>query len=474
MNDPNPLVNTGTIPRVRPWATVIGSVGLAILPLLTLNYRPVDDDLWLHLRVGAVIADGRSFGLPDPLVALADRAYVPTQWLAEVAMTRLYDASGLLGVSVVRLLLIGLLALALAGAARLRAPIGAASPAAALLLFCTAAAWGERPQLAGLVCFAVAAAIWARSAVLRRAPWRVLFLAYLWPMVHGTWVLGVALAAAYTLRALSMGRPRPWRYVAGCAGIGGLSFALAAATPLGLTGLTEPWAVAGAARMTANEWQPPAWDNVLYVLVLAAAAFAAISALRRRQWDDMALSLAAAVAATSMVRLIAVGAVLLAGPLAAALVRRGRAIDRRTETRIWLATAGAFLVLGGYQVLAARAPSPPVPATIASGLRALPDGSVVDVDARVVGWVQWHDPHLRVLKDLRAEVYSPATVTQHTAFVAAEPGWQKFAADRQVVAAVVEGESALRRALAASGDWRQVAAGRDGQGHLDLELWVHR
>lgn len=226
--------------------------------------------------------------------------------------------------------------------------------------------------------------------------------------------------------------------------------------------------------MTANEWQPPAWDNVLYVLVLAAAAFAAISALRRRQWDDMALSLAAAVAATSMVRLIAVGAVLLAGPLAAALVRRGRAIDRRTETRIWLATAGAFLVLGGYQVLAARAPSPPVPATIASGLRALPDGSVVDVDARVVGWVQWHDPHLRVLKDLRAEVYSPATVTQHTAFVAAEPGWQKFAADRQVVAAVVEGESALRRALAASGDWRQVAAGRDGQGHLDLELWVHR
>ena len=56
-----------------------------VAELIRLRTAP-DVDLWLHLRLGAELRDGTRFGaLPDPLVVLADRPYVPTQWLSEVA-----------------------------------------------------------------------------------------------------------------------------------------------------------------------------------------------------------------------------------------------------------------------------------------------------------------------------------------------------------------------------------------------------
>ena len=85
------------------WWVAAGAVTAA---LLTVRSRP-DVDLWLHLRIGGLLRDGARFeGLPDPLAVLPDRTYVPTQWLAQVSMSGLYDAGGMAAIQLLRVILV--------------------------------------------------------------------------------------------------------------------------------------------------------------------------------------------------------------------------------------------------------------------------------------------------------------------------------------------------------------------------------
>ena len=94
--------------RRAPSPAAVGAglaVGLLTAMLLRIRTTP-DVDLWLHLRIGDLLNAGQQFGSgPDPLAALADRPYVPTQWLAQRAMAWTWSAAGMTGIQVVRLLL---------------------------------------------------------------------------------------------------------------------------------------------------------------------------------------------------------------------------------------------------------------------------------------------------------------------------------------------------------------------------------
>ncbi len=238
----------------------------------------VDVDVWLHLRLGRELRAGEWFGsLPDPLVVLADRAYVPTQWLAEVVGSLAVDTAGLLGLRVLRLVALLLLMAAVYATARRAMTPARATGVVVLVAATTAAAWAERPQVAGLALAAVTVLLWDRTLADGRPRWVLVPIAWVWAMLHGTWALGLGFGGLAVLVALLTRRSTlRWR---GVLGVLAAAVAVTAATPLGPRLLLEPFVVSASARGGVNEWQPPAFTNPLYLLVLVVAAVVVLRAL---------------------------------------------------------------------------------------------------------------------------------------------------------------------------------------------------
>lgn len=438
-------------PLVIAWGVYAVLAGL----LLRLRTAP-DVDLWLHLRIGRSLRDGEWFGtLPDPLTALADRPYVPTQWLAQMGTSVVDDVAGVTGVHAVRaLLLVALAGLLAATARRWAGPLAAVVVATAALV-ATSAAWGERPQLLGLVLAAWSLHLWAGTLVDGRPRWSLLAVAWLWSAVHGSWPLGVGFGVLVLL-ALALGPrpgPVPW---------GRLSVLLTGTAlvpvlgPLGPRALVEPFVVGMAARSTVNEWKPPSPGNPLLVLVLLLALVVLVRLVRARRLDLPALLLAgAAVAlAASSVRTIAVGALLVVPALARTL-RTGSAPARR-EWLPGLVVAVVFLLVPG--VVLGGPEAGPLPRTVGAAVDRLPAGTPTVVDAYASGWVLWAHPQVRVLRDLRAEVYSPATAAAYEAFSATGPGWEAYADEHDVGAVLTRVGEPLDRGLSGAAGWSRAAA----------------
>ncbi|MBM6400932.1 hypothetical protein [Phycicoccus sonneratiae] len=436
------------------WGVCVALVAVVV----RLRGQP-DVDLWLHLRIGTELRSGRWFGvLPDPLALAADRPYLPTQWLAERAMVLVHEVAGVTGLHLVRALLLVALAGLLHAVARLWAgPVAAAVVATAAVL-ATSAAWGERPQLAGVVAAALALLLWCRTLVDGRARWALVPLSWVWATVHGSWPVGVAFGGL-VLVALALERPRPpvrWGRVTA---VLGATAVVPALTPLGPRLLLEPFAVGAAARAGVNEWRAPSPGNPLLVLVLLLAALVLVRLARSRRLDPAALLLTAAgvtLAATS-VRTIALGALLLVPALARA---HRAAIPREAVRREWWPAVAAGLVLLVVPGVVLGGPAGgPLPASVDAAVDRLPAGTPVAVDAYASGWVLWAHPGVRVLRDLRAEVYTPAAAAAYEDFERARPGWPAYADAHDVGAVVWRAGEPLDRALAADGGWTRTAAG---------------
>ncbi len=335
------------------------------------------------------------------------------------------------------------------------------------VLVASAAGWGERPQLLGLVLTAVALFLWSGTLADLRPRWALVPLTWLWAMCHGTWAVGVAVGGI-VLVALVLDRRRaavPW---------GGLVVLLAATalapalTPLGPRLLLEPFAVGTAARATVGEWQSPAPSNPLLVLVALLTVAVVVRLVATHRIDPAALLLAAAgvgLAAWS-VRTIALGALLLAPALARAFRPTTPVPRRRAELWPALAAALALLVVPG--VVWGGPEDGPLPGRVDLAVAALPPGIHTAVDAPASGWVLWAHPDVRVLRDLRAEVYRPTTAAAYEDFFSARPGWQEYAAAHDVRAVVVRDGEPIDDALAGAPGW--VTAARDD----GWALWTRR
>ena len=478
-------------PRVRrasvffTWGAAV-CLGVVTGLMLRVRTRP-DVDLWLHVRIGDLLRSGERFrDASDPLAALADRPYVPTQWLAQVGMSAVYEGTGMTGLQVVRLVLVIALAGAVLVSCRVTTAPAPALFATAITMFGTGAAWGERPQLVGLVLLAVTVGLWWRASDRRRAPWVVVPLAWIWTMLHGSWLLGAAVGIVVLVGAALDQRWRG-RTLAQCVAVVAASLAASLATPLGWDAVIEPFRVSSLARLSVHEWQRPAPDNPLLLVVLASAVIALLGLLRSswRRWTR-ALTVVFAVALTVwMVRTIAVGAIVLAPALAHGLssIRRhtgrespdepiisGSGEDGPEPSRERLALVLAAVLalgLGGAHIITNPFRAP-VSEAVSSSLAALPPGTVLAVDGRAVGWVQWAHPNRRPLRDLRAEVYSPDVAHAYKQFQEARPGWQDYAESHGVTAVLADRSEELDPALAGAPDW--TAQAEDAR----FRLWVHQ
>ncbi|WP_299442794.1 hypothetical protein [uncultured Phycicoccus sp.] len=436
------------------------AAALAALTALLLRFRnAVDVDVWLHLRIGRELRRGEWFGsLPDPLVVLADRAYLPTQWLAEILGSLIVDAAGLAGLRVLRLLALLVLFAATYATARRAMTPARATGVVVLVAATTAAAWAERPQVAGLALAAVTVLLWDRTLADGRPRWVLVPIAWVWAMLHGTWALGLAFGGLAVLVAL-LTRRSTTRWP-GVMGVLAAAVAVTAATPLGPRLLLEPFAVSASARAGVNEWQPPTVTNPLYLLVLAAVAVIVLRTLTRRPVDPAALAfaLAAAGLAAYSVRTVAFAALLLVPALVRAFPSARSPSFSRREAGPLVAAAVVIALAPG--VVWGAPSSGPLGSSVDAALAGLPGGTVAAVDVRVSGWVLAEHPGLRPLRDLRAEVYTPSTAAAYESFTDAEPGWQAYADEHGVEVVVAAEDEALDRALSADPGW--VPAADDG------------
>lgn len=470
----------------RLWLSAV-SAGLITGLLLRVRTTP-DVDLWLHLRIGDFLRSGRRFGpSSDPLAVLADREYVPSQWFSQASMSAVYEAAGMTGIQVARLLLVVGLGSALLVACRLTAGPAAALFATSITMFAAAASWGERPQLAGMVLLALTTALWWRACVRGSVPWAVIPVTWVWTMVHGSWVLGVAVSMVLFFGGVL---DRCWRgrTIVRVAAVPVLSVTATLMTPLGVHGLLEPFRVSAVARLTANEWQRPALDNPLLLVVLAAAVVVLLGLVRSSQhwWARAFTVVTSVVLALWMVRTIAVGAIVLAPALAhglAHLTRRpvphlgpksgnaGQANhgsrDPHPEWPAWVLAVALVLALGGSHIATTNFGAP-VSARVSAALSSLPADSVLAVDGRAVGWAQWAHRDRRPLRDLRAEVYSIPVATGYENFQEARSGWQKYADAQGMTSVLADRERPLDAALLGEPSWTVVAE------DSDFRLWVHR
>jgi hypothetical protein len=473
--------------RPRSRTGVAGAcLGLVVGLLLRVRSSP-DVDLWLHLRIGDLLRSGAQFDRgSDPLAVLADREYVPTQWLAQMAMSALYEAGGMVGIQAVRLLLVLALGAAVLAGCRALAGPAPALFATALTMFGAAAAWGERPQLAGLVLLALTGALWWWASERSSVPWGVVPVAWLWSTLHGTWLLGVGVGVVL-LTGGAFDRRWRGRTLLLVAGVPVASLFVAGLTPLGPDALLEPLRVSSVAGLTANEWQRPEADNPLLLVVLTAVVISLLGLVRspRRRWTRALTVLAGAALAMWMVRTIAVGAVVIAPALAHGLeslvTRPSRAagepgdvpVSARPQVRAgrewpaWALAAALVVLLAGTHI-ATTDFGPPVTDRVSAAVAALPDDARLAVDGRAVGWAQWAHRDRRPVRDLRAEVYSVPVALAYEDFQDARPGWQDYAAAQGITAVLANRERPLDQALSGETAWTSVAE------DPEFRLWVRR
>jgi hypothetical protein len=218
---------------------LIVPLALAGLAALAATRVPVSDsDFFWHLAVGRdIVADG----VPRVDVyswTVAGKAVLPDQWLGELLMYAAYATGSWSGTIALRALAVGTLIGIVAWTALAERPrrpliaVLASLPAIGVSRF----AWTDRPELFGLVCFAILIAL---LRAVRRGS-RIAFalcvpLVLLWANLHGSYALGLGLVLVVAVERAIVDPSRRRQY----AGIAIACVVATFVTPAGLATWTS-------------------------------------------------------------------------------------------------------------------------------------------------------------------------------------------------------------------------------------------
>jgi hypothetical protein len=398
---------------------VIGTCALyAVIVLLALPQVLVQDS-WLTL------VDGREIvrhGLPAHdhfAVWTSGDSWIDQQWLAQLVFYGLFALGGL---KLVLLSHVGLLTAAFGSAlasARLR---GASEKSVCLAGFVAmlAAPWELqfRAQTLGTLLF-----VWVLALLLadsRRPSRRVLLVLPLlafWANVHGTVLLGAALAAVRAVTILVRRTEPHWRLRAGLLLVGAPLCTFASPYGLSLVGYYH--------RIVANplmsefvvEWKastPSRNTAVFYLLAFLTVWLVARATSRLTAFERLALfvtMLGGLWAIRSITWFVLTDLMVLPLALDAALPSRPRRARFRTY-RIWTAIGAAGLVLIGAGAAAAASTSYYLKTWPTKALPAIREATAkpstrVFADDRYADWLVWELPELRgrIAYDVRFELF---------------------------------------------------------------------
>lgn len=422
--------------RVPALALLLGALFGVLVSL-----QPVgDSDLFWHVEAGRRTLAG---ALPRADVfswTVAGAPVFTDQWLGDVLLAgarTLGDWRGVLALRVVAVAALVTVIVATAMAARPGRPIVAAAaalPAIALSRF----AWTDRPELLGLVCFAVLVGLLRGGD---RGLLVSIALLAIWTQLHGSFAIGLALIlTTCAVRALTERRDR-WRFVP-------IASAAVVATLLGPSGVAT-WTSSGGhflapPRYIAEEGVPDTSTlaGVLFFTTLGLLLASALLSRRRASLEELAILLPVAFVSFTAARhmpLLAIAAV----PFLAERLPDPFAPWRERASRSGRASGMVGPRSGRAAVAVASAVTLALAISIADGrvdeagypraaLAAVPSGTGLLNRYEWGGWLMYAAPRTPVFIDGRLFPYVPGVLEDYRAILNAHPGWEAVAERRGV------------------------------------------
>ena len=443
-------------------AAPLGTLVVLLVILTQRASRPLGNyDTWFHLRMGAEFWGPWSVGHPGRLSEFATSQWVPSQWLTEVAASRFEAWWGLPGVAWFFGVLYLVFALAVYGSCRQNSGPLISVIATVLAVLGAGFALSARPQMVSLILLSVTLTAWLRTSRDHRARWWLVPMTWLWASAHGLWSVGVLLGMVCCL-ALLLERQMRRRQLLRAVAIPVLSAVAALLTPVGPRLLTTQTAVMVRSGLI-PEWGPTSFHDLpaLCVALMVAAVFAVW--MRRGEplaWNQVLLVLLATGLTMYSLRLVAVGALLIAPIFADALQTflTDRSPARRASgelVTISVSTAACAVVLALTVPHTADAPAG-VPSGMASRLQSLRPGSAVLNTDYLGGWIEWRFPRLNPVLDGMFDAYPVRYIRRYDDAAALKPGWQRFVEQSGAEVAVLRTRSPLAAALEDQLAWRPV------------------
>lgn len=408
-----------------------------------------DSDVFWHLVLGRQALQGY-IALPESLSSLSWTATTfagsSDQWLGQTLLALAFDAGGWSGIVALRAVAVALLVgLIVYGAVRERParPLGAvlaALPAVALSRF----VWTERPELFGIVCFALLVVLLRRAQAGEvRAMYWIPPLIVLWANLHGSFALGAVLVV---LVAIDGAIARPGlRPIYATLAIGSLVATLL--TPAHLDAWTAPGFHLLHPPRAIQEWSVPdvtTLPGAIFALAVFATFATALFSRQRAPREAVVLLpvLFVSLIATRQLPLFAIAAapylaahggdalgeiaalIRLRLPLLADAARRpGRTVDA-------IALAIAAVVLAVSVATGVAAPDlAGFPVAAVPQLRPGP-GLLNQYDWG--GYLIWAAPRTPVFVDGRLVPYLGPIMDDYTTVVGVHPGWRDVIARRRI------------------------------------------
>jgi len=433
--------------------------------------RLLTPDAYLDLYAGRWIA---AHGLPrhDPFTVEGHgRAWIDQQWLAHVVYYRMWQLGGYALVGALSALLV---AIAVGVAAwlivrRTGSPgitLAVLIPAYLLMLTHTQI-WAESfaiPLFALLV-----ALIYddqrqpdTRARVLLSIP-----LLAVWANLHGTVLMGAAIAAAYGMWGLVTGRSR-----SRCIALVLLSPLAAVATPYGadIGGYYRSVLGNAAIRQNVNIWGPWSADSffsIHFAATVLLAATAVVWAVRRGESPNAVpavLAAGAVVAGVYAVRYqiwFAIPGAIVAAEALAFTSGGARTLFGQTTRRaagavpIVAAAISAIVLAGTSNATFQRAVPTATVTAVARTMRHMPCTRVM-ADYAVAPALLWQHPELasRVGFDTRFEIYPQSRIVGWFRFNDGAPGWDAATGGYHLLAISSSRHPELAARIRTASDWR--------------------
>jgi hypothetical protein len=388
-----------------------------------------DGDTYLHIAAGERMLAEHAILFHDPFsYTFAGAPWQAHEWLAEIAMASAYQAGGWSG-------LIGLFAMAAAlTAAILAYTLGrwleplAQAITTILALSCMTGSLLARPHLLALPLLVIWAAELVTARSEQRAPsWLLLPVMTVWVNIHGSFLLGLALAGGLALEALAHDAGaraktlRDW----GLFGAGALCACLI--NPHFIQGVTFPLALMGTSGLAnVDEWQPMDFSHLqpaawvvaaaLYVLLSRGVKISAVRIL-------ILLGLLAMMLQHQRHQIVfaVIAPLLLAEPLARSL---GMTRERTRSRLTAMAAAGAMIAIAGlglarFILPIVRTDGPVSPVTALASVPATMRAAPVLNDYSFGGYLIFAG--VRPFIDSRAELYGEPALQRYAALIRPDP-----------------------------------------------------
>jgi hypothetical protein len=310
------------------------------------------------------------------------------------------------------------------------------SPAVAILISALALVGlflgsAERPQLISWCLLAATVPALRRSVAERRAPWWFVGVIWIWANLHGLWSASLTLFGALVLGLVIEVGLRAWQTYLPFIGVGLASAAAAMLTPAGPRLLLTPLHVRAYAPYV-TEWAPPNLLSPFFGAAYLMLAVLVVGWVRKGTVVPphvICLVVASGFLGLAYSRTIPVAVIVLA-PLAAAAWSEApqtqASTRRRSEVRLYTASAIAFLVAAAWWLPQVPGVLSGAPWAVSQSLDALPGRATVLNEYDYGGWLLWTARDTSPGIDGRTEIYSPGYVGEYLATLRLQGDWRGF------------------------------------------------